>query len=281
MKRFPIGIMIRLDEGVELEKEIRKAQELGLESCQLCIWNVSKFKSDEVAPPVKDVLKKTGVPVHGVWAGWSGPCEWNFTAGPATIGLVPAAYRYQRLQELKDASDFAEKIGVNQVITHVGFLPESPDDPDFNGTVAALRHLCSYMKTKNQFFLFETGQETPVTMLRTIQAIGTSNLGINFDTANLMLYGKSNSLDALDTFGSYVMDTHIKDGFYPTDGMKLGRQVPAGEGKANIPAIIRRLQELDYNGSLTIEREITGEQQIKDIKQARDLILATYAEIEN
>lgn len=276
MKRYPIGIMIRCDEGVDLRHEIQKAKDLSLDSCQLCIWDAKRFRDSEYAAYVNEVLQETAFPVTGLWAGWSGPCEWNFTAGPATIGLVPAAYRYQRLQELMDASDFAEKIGVSRVITHVGFLPENADDPDFNGTVAALRHLCKYMKAKGQQFLFETGQETPVTMLRTIEAIGTDNIGINFDTANLMLYGKANSLDALDTFGKYVLDTHIKDGFYPTNGMKLGRQVPVGEGKADIPAIMRRLEELDYRGSFTIEREITGEQQIKDIRQARDLLLAEF-----
>lgn len=277
MKQYPIGVMIRCRKDTDLEAEIQKAKEMELDTCQLCIWDVACFTDDAYAAYVKGVLEKTGFPVTGLWAGWTGPCEWNFTAGPATIGLVPQAYRYQRVQELKSASDFAEKIGVDKIITHVGFLPENPDDPDFNGTVAALRYLCKYMKAKGQYFLFETGQETPVTMLRTIQAIGTDNLGINFDTANLMLYGKANSLDALETFGQYVMDTHIKDGFYPTDGMKLGRQVPVGEGNANVAAIVAKLDELGYTGSFTVEREITGEQQIKDIVQARDLLRAVFA----
>ena len=272
MKQYPIGVMIICRRNSNLEEEIRKAKDMELDSCQLCIWDTSLFRDDAYAASVRDVLAAHDFRVTALWAGWSGPCEWNFTAGPATIGLVPPAYRFQRIQELRDASDFAEKIGVSRVITHVGFLPENPDDPDFNGTVAALRNLCVYMKAKNQYFLFETGQETPVTMLRTIQAIGTDNLGINFDTANLLLYGKSNSLDALDVFGQYVMETHIKDGFYPTDGMHLGRQAPVGEGKANVREVVRRLDEIGYDGTLTIEREISGEQQRKDIMQARDFL---------
>lgn len=278
MKKYPIGIMISCKKTTDLEFEIKKAIELGLDSCQLCIWDVSCFSSDEYANYVSDVLKKTGFPVTGLWAGWSGPCEWNFTGGPATIGLVPPAYRANRLIELQAASDFAKKVGIPAVITHVGFIPENPDHPDFNGTVTAIRYLAKYMKEKGQLFLFETGQETPVTMLRTIEAIGCDNVGINFDTANLMLYGKANSVDAIDTFGKYVRDTHIKDGFYPTDGLKLGKQVPVGDGKANVAEVIRRLDAIGYEGSFTIEREITGEQQIKDIIKARDLILKTYEE---
>lgn len=276
MKQYPIGVMIKCSRNSNLEEEIRKAKDMELDSCQLCIWDISLFRDDAYTTSVRDVLAAHDFRVTALWAGWSGPCEWNFTVGPATIGLVPPAYRFQRIQELRDASDFAGKIGISRVITHVGFLPENPDDPDFNGTVAALRNLCVYMKAKNQYFLFETGQETPVTMLRTIQAIGTDNLGINFDTANLLLYGKSNSLDALDVFGQYVMETHIKDGFFPTDGMHLGKQAQVGEGKANVREVVRRLDEIGYNGTLTIEREISGEQQIKDIMQARDFLRAEF-----
>jgi sugar phosphate isomerase/epimerase len=171
------------------------------------------------------------------------------------------------------ASDFAHRIGVKNIVTHVGFIPENPSDPDFNGTVAALKHLCGYMKQKEQFFLFETGQETPITLLRTIEAIGTRNVGINLDTANPILYGKANPLDALDVFGKYVMDTHIKDGFYPTNGMYLGHESRAGDGKANIPAVVKKLiTEYGYQGPFTIEREISGEQQLNDIIHAKRLL---------
>jgi sugar phosphate isomerase/epimerase len=130
------------------------------------------------------------------------------------------------------------------------------------------------MKAKGQFFLFETGQETPTTLLRTIESVGTGNLGINLDTTNPILYGKANPLDALDVFGKYVMDTHIKDGFYPTNGMYLGHESRAGDGKANIPAVVKRLiTEFGYKGPFTIEREISGEQQLADITHAKKLLI--------
>ncbi|MBQ8341050.1 MAG: sugar phosphate isomerase/epimerase [Clostridia bacterium] len=266
-----IGVLIRYKKDTDIALEFRKAKEMEITSCQLCIWDETLF-TPEAADAVKAALASTDFKVTAVWGGWGGPCEWNFSYGPSTIGLVPAAYRESRLNALKKASDFAEMIGVDRVITHVGFIPENPDHPDFAGTVGALRNLCRYMKAKNQYFLFETGQETPVTMLRTIEAIGYDNVGINFDTANLILYGKANTLDALDVFGQYVMETHIKDGFYPTNGMALGKEAPAGQGKANLPAVVKKLDELGFNGAFTIEREISGDQQIADIKMARDLL---------
>ena len=275
-----IGAMVGYNTDVDILEKFRKNQELGLNSCQICIWNVDIFNSDEHAEKIKAAIAETGINVSSLWAGWTGPCEWNFTAGPDTIGLVPVAYRFTRLNELKSASDFAEKIGVNQVVTHVGFIPENPSATEFNGTVAALRNLCGYMKKKGQYFLFETGQETPITLLRTIEAIGTGNLGVNLDTANPILYGKANPVDALDVFGKYVMDTHIKDGFYPTNGMYLGHEARAGDGKANIPEVVRKLiVEYGYEGPFTIEREISGEQQTADIIHAKKLLEHAMANI--
>jgi sugar phosphate isomerase/epimerase len=266
-----IGVLIPYRKNTDIEAEFKKAIDMQISSCQINIWDESIY-TDQTAAAINAAVEKTGMKITTLWAGWAGPCEWNFIYGPSTIGLVPAAYRDQRVKALKAASDFAEKINVKMIATHVGFIPENPDNPDYAGTVGALRNVCRYLKAKGQYFLFETGQETPVTMLRTIQAIELDNVGINFDTANLILYGKANTLDALDVFGQYVMDTHIKDGSYPTDGMRLGKEVAAGQGKANLPAVVKKLGELGYTGAFTIEREISGEQQIKDIEMARDLL---------
>ena len=149
--------------------------------------------------------------------------------------------------------------------THAGFLPENMNDPNFTDVVAALRSIISECKKRDINFLFETGQETPVTLLRVIETIGMDNVGINMDTANLILYGKGNSADAITVFGKYVMDTHIKDGFYPTNGTELGVEVKVGEGMANLPLVVKRLNAVGYQGNYIIEREISGDQQTKDI----------------
>ena len=277
MMNNDIGVLIFYKKEIDLIERFKLAQSMGINSCQLSIWDESMY-SEEYADIINNAVAQTGFKITAIWAGWDGPREWNFTYGPSTIGLVPPTYRDARLNMLKKASNLASKIGVDKIITHVGFIPENPDHPDFAGTVGALRNICRYMKARNQYFLFETGQETPVTMLRTIQAIETDNVGINLDTANLILYGKANTLDALDVFGKYVMETHIKDGVYPVDGMKLGKEVPAGQGKANLPAVIKRLKELGFTGTFTIEREISGEQQQKDIAMAKDLLMKWMAE---
>lgn len=269
-----IGVLVSYRKGVDIAQKFAQCKKIGIDSCQISIWDVSVFTDPAEAKKIKDAMDTNGITVSALWAGYSGPREWNFTAGPDTIGLVPVAYRAIRLEELKRASDFAEALGVDKLATHVGFIPENPSAPEFNGTVAALRDLCNYMKAKGQTFLFETGQETPITLLRTIQAVGTGNLGVNLDTANPILYGRGNPVDALDVFGKYVMDTHIKDGLLPTDGMYLGKETRAGDGKANIPVVVSRLiKEFGYTGPFTIEREMIGEKQIDDIIHAKKLII--------
>ena len=267
-----VGVRLTLHEGDNILQKFQDVADMGIYSCQLCVWSQKLMLSDEVASEVVESSKKTGVEISGLWAGWSGPCEWNFNVGPAVLGLVPAAYRGMRTNELIVASGFAEKIGVTDIITHCGFIPENPNDPDFMGVVGALRRICNVMLPRGQYFLFETGQETPITLVRTIEAVGTGNLGINLDTGNLVLYGKANPVDALDVFGKYVRNTHCKDGFYPTTGNDLGEHCQIGEGKVDFKKLIARLNELGYTGALTIEREISGEQQIKDIIEGREFL---------
>ena len=110
-----IGVMINYDYGVDLYEKFQKNCELEIYSCQLCIWNVDIFKDKEQIEYVSTAIKSTNVEISALWAGYTGPVMWNFTEGPDTIGLVPAAYRFKRLEELMSASDFAEKIGVENI----------------------------------------------------------------------------------------------------------------------------------------------------------------------
>ena len=266
-----LGIIIGI-EG-DLAANFQEAIDMGFPTCQLNIWNQALY-TDENAAKVTDAVKKTGMEISGLWAGWSGPAVWDFYSGPETLGLAPKAFRGIRLMELYAASAFAEKINVTDVITHVGFIPETPNHEDFYGIVAVLRPLAETMKRRGQYFLFETGQETPITLIRTIEEIGTGNLGINFDSANLILYGKANPIDAAKIFGKYIRNTHIKDGKYPVTGKELGEEAAPGEGDVNYPELIKTLKSIGYTGCLTIEREIHGEEQKKDILKAKDMLLA-------
>lgn len=272
-----IGALIGLHKGDDILKRMTELRDMELQSCQINVWDTSLY-TKAVADEVNEASRKTGIRVSTLWAGWSGPAVWNFIHGPQTLGLVPAAYRGIRLQELLAAIPFAKWIGVKNIATHAGFMPENPSDPDYVGTIGTLQYLCNKMKEEDIYFLFETGQETPVTLLRAIEDIGTGNVGINLDTANLILYGKGNPVDGLRVFGKYVRDLHIKDGLFPTNGRQLGHETAVGEGMANFPEVFRLLKEVNYAGPYTIEREISGPQQSADIIRARDLVRSLVKE---
>ena len=262
-----IGALFLLQKDTDPRERMKRLREAGCECCQVNVWDTSLYTDDRAAALVA-AAKEYDIEISTLWAGWSGPMAWNFTEGPSTLGIVPTAYRMKRMEELLLGADFAVKLGVSRVATHAGFLPENMNDPNYFDVLAALRYLAASFRAKGVSFLFETGQETPTTLLRFIEEIGLDNVGINMDTANLILYGKGNSADAITVFGKYVMDTHIKDGVYPSNGKKLGTQTKVGEGMANIPEVIRRLREVGYTGNYIIEREISGEQQFKDIAEA-------------
>ncbi|MBR5505104.1 MAG: sugar phosphate isomerase/epimerase [Clostridia bacterium] len=262
-----LGVLILLDTA-DVDSKFKQVADYGFHSCQLCCWDMSLY-TDEVAENIKTAMEKYDVQISTLWAGWSGPQVWNPYDGPSTLGIVPKEYRAQRMNELMQGSDFAAKLGVDKVATHVGFIPENPATEEYKSLVNSIRFLANHYKNNGQYFLFETGQETPITLLRTIEEVAADNLGINLDPANLLSYGKGNPIDALGVFGKYVMDVHAKDGKYPTTGTKNGGEMPLGQGMVNFPEFIKKLKELRYDGTLTIEREITGEQQIKDIKEGK------------
>lgn len=265
-----LGVMIQL--GEHTEQKLAQLHEMGFHACQLCCWSPAMY-TEQTATHVKALLQKYDVHISTLWCGWSGPAVWSFYEGQMTLGLVPEQYRVQRERELLLGSDFGALLGVGQIATHAGFLPEDPNSPTYTAVVASLQRIVARCKQNGQYFLFETGQETPVTLLRTMQDIGMDNVGVNLDPANLIMYGKANPVDALRTIGSYVRDVHAKDGCYPTDGRALGRETVLGEGQVNFPALIAGLRALGYEGHITIEREISGQQQIEDIMKAKDLLL--------
>lgn len=259
-----IGALILLRKDKDIDHEMQKLREIGCECCQINVWDTSLY-TEENAEKIMKAAEENGIEISTIWAGWSGPKQWNPVGGPSTLGIVPEAYRMKRTEEILMGARFAAKLGVPRVATHAGFLPENMNDPKYFDILATLRYIASECKSIGVSFLFETGQETPLTLLRFIEEIGLDNVGINMDTANLIIYGKGNSADAITVFGKYVMDTHIKDAFYPTSGKVIGNEVKVGEGMANIPEVIKRLKAVGYKGNYIIEREISGEQQTRDI----------------
>lgn len=262
-----VGICIR-HTAQKLEDSFATASQNGFRHLQLVSWEPALWTEEE-AKRVLSFCKTYGMQITAFWCGWEGPKVWDFIDGPETLGLVPVSYRAMRIKNLLDGAAFAKKLNVDDVITHMGFIPENCSDPNYQGVKAAIRHVAEEYKKNGQNLLFETGQETPVVLLRLFEDLGMDNLFINLDPANLILYGKGNPVDAMHVFGKYVRGVHAKDGLYPTNGRELGKETAVGKGMVDFKALIRALKDEGFDGSLTIEREISGEQQLIDIRIAK------------
>src|SRR5271163_2036433 len=254
------------------EERIKLVHDLGFSNCFLSLDSYIGGFTPDVVAQFRDLLAKYSVTVTTVEVVGPGVRTWNFTEGPATIGLVPPKTRAERIDALRQVSDFAKQLGIGQVQTHCGFIPEDPDDALYPGAVDAIRTVAQHCQGNGQYFLMETGQETPTTMSRAIRDVAMPNLAVGLDTANLILYGKANPVDAVDILGPHVRSIHAKDGRWPTNPDELGEEVLIGKGLVDFRLVFTKLHRIGYTGAVTIERETSGPQQIEDVKQEKSYL---------
>jgi sugar phosphate isomerase/epimerase len=278
VKPMALGLMIQPANGAEAA--IARVKELGLPTCFLSLDGyISKF-TPSLASEIKGYLDKYGVTATSAEVVGPGRLVWDFLDGPSTIGLVPRDTRAARIDALKQTSDFAKLLGIGRVQTHCGFIPEDPRDPMYGEVVEAIRTVTDHCATNGQDFLMETGQETPTTMKRALQDVNRPNLGVGLDTANLILYGKANPVDAVEVLGPHVKSVHAKDGKWPTDPMKLGEEVLIGTGYVDFLKVFKRLHADGYTGAITIEREISGTKQLEDVKKEKIYLEDVLAKVQ-
>ena len=262
---MPLGIIMSIGDAA---RDLARVRELGFGTCQLV---VSDYTVEHAAAVKKELDVNGLLPTTLICMG-PGAYVWNFYEGPKTIGLVPREHRAERVKRLHKGIAFCREAGIPAVHAHFGFIPEDPNDVLYGEFIAVMKDVARFALERGIDIYFETGQETPVTLLRAIEDIGTPNLGVNYDTANLILYGKANPVDGLDVVGPYVRALHAKDGLYPTNPRELGTETPIGEGKVDFPAVFAKLKELRFRGHVIIEREISGPRQVEDIMKSKEYL---------
>ena len=268
-KLKPMAVGLLVSPYGEPEATIKRVHDMGFSNCFLSLDGyIGKFTPD-AAKQIGDLLAKYDLVATTVEVVGPPPLEWNFLQGPSTIGLVPPKTRSARIDALRQVSDFAKLLGIGQVQTHCGFIPENPADALYPGAVEAIRKVAQHCQGNRQNFLMETGQETPTTMSRAIRDVNMPNLGVGLDTANLILYGKANPVDAVDIIGPHVRSVHAKDGKWPSDPNQLGEEVLIGQGLVDFKKVLTKLHNIGYTGAITIERETSGPQQIEDVKNEK------------
>ena len=279
MEKWPIGVFASIDAGLGVKLEV--AHELGIPTVQLHTPQKSS-RTPEHAEKFLAKLKEMGITITVVFGGFEGESYADIPTTAKTVGLAPQETRAARTQEMKEIADFAKLLGVDTVGLHVGFIPHDVSDPDYEGIVEVVRDVCDHCTKNGQRFHLETGQETAEELLQLIADVDRDNLFINFDPANMILYGLGEPIEALGKVGAHVRSVHCKDAKWAAKpGQEWGAEVPLGEGDVGMESFLRKLQELGYDGPLTIEREIPEdpERQKAEIGQAVSLLTDLKAKL--
>lgn len=242
----------------DIDKSFKDLHEQGFGSCEINYRKNTLTK--DFAEKVKEASEKYDIKVTTLVGVPGSKSTWNFRKGPATIGLVPTEERAEKIRVYHEMIDFCAMANIPAMHSHFGFIPEDPSSEQYKDFIKVMQDLANYAKERNVLIYFETGQETPTTLIRAIKDIGTGNVFINCDLANLLMYGKSNSLDAVKLFGPLIKEFHAKDGKYPdpNNPYELGAEVPIPTGEVNFPAVIAELKKQGFQGAVTIECELNG-----------------------
>ncbi len=226
------------------------------------------------ASATRIAAQKANVEITSIIAHFDGEDYANIPTVERTVGLVPELTREKRLAYLRELAAFGRALNVRQLQTHIGFVPENPHDPRYEPLIEMTRKICDEL---DGVFALETGQETAATLERFLVDVARPNLKLNFDPANMILYGNDEPLKALELLFSHIESVHAKDGTWPGQAGQLGSETPLGEGDVNWPKFGARLLELGYRGTLTIEREIAGEQKWLDTASAKEWLESLVA----
>jgi sugar phosphate isomerase/epimerase len=228
--------------------------------------------SEACARAWRSALERGGLRVVTAFTGFRGESYASIPICAQTVGYVPRANRDERERRTYEVSDFARALEIPGLATHIGCLPHDPADPDYVAVLELVRRVCDRCAENGQTFALETGQEPAPALLEFLRAVDRPNLGINFDPANMILYGSGEPLAALDALKDHILTVHCKDGTWPETPGEWGSETPLGAGDVGIERYVAALQGIGYSGPLTIEREIVGEEQREDIQRAIALL---------
>lgn len=277
----PLGVFASLDAGLGVHLEV--AHELGVPTIHL--HTPSKGARTEAnAEAFRQRLVELGIKISVVFAGFEGESYADIPTTQKTIGLTPIETRAERLEELKEIADFARLLSSDETSyaggpiplgLHIGFVPHDAASEGFAQVVAATQSICDHCGAHGQAVHLETGQEPADVLLEFLAAVDRKNLGVNFDPANMILYGCGEPLPALKQLGRHIRSVHCKDAKWSDQpGETWGEETALGKGDVDFPAFLAVLDEIGYAGPLTIEREIPQEpkRQKAEIGAALDLL---------
>ena len=254
MKKWQIGVFTSIDAGLGVDLNV--ANELGIPTIQIHA-PAQANRNQASADSILERLGEHGISITAVFGGFEGESYAGIPTVVETVGLVPKNTRAARLAEMKEISDFAKMLGCSVIGLHLGFVPHDTADPDYAEIVSITVDLCEHAAANGQAVHLETGQETAEALVQFISDTKCDNLFVNFDPANMILYGAGDPIEALGLLGALVRSCHCKDAKWATNpGKEWGEETKLGDGDVGMKRFLETLDKIGYAGPLTIEREI-------------------------
>ena len=271
LREMEIGVMFWA--GRDPRETLKELKALGVKCGQMGVPGEMELKG--AAAAWKRSLDAENFNVVTVFCSYIGESYADVPTVQRTVGFIPPATRAEREARTKEVSDFAAELEVPGIAAHVGFVPEDSRDMDYRAVLEMVRRICDHCAKHGQTFALETGQEPADTLLSFFLEVNRDNLRINFDPANMILYGTGDPIHALGVLAQHVVTVHCKDGDWPPKGQPdaLGEEKPLGQGAVGMDRFIAKLKEIGYKGPLNIEREVPDqEQRLRDIRMGVELL---------
>ncbi|HOB72926.1 MAG TPA: sugar phosphate isomerase/epimerase family protein [Phycisphaerae bacterium] len=232
------------------------------------------FFDDSYKDPasVLKTVEESGLEISATCVAFAGEDYSTIQRIAETGGYKPDSEWEARYAKTLGVADITKQLGVELLSVHIGFVPHDKSDPKYGVMVERLKRLSGALAERGLTLVMETGQEKAEDLVAFMDAVGAPNLAVNFDPANMILYGVGDPVEAIGILKDRIAHVHMKDANWskkPTQ--EWGEEVVLGSGEADIPRVVSKLRSIGYRGALSIERE-AGNQRIADILEGKRLL---------
>jgi len=245
---------------------VAKVRELGSGHVQLALEPLL-FLDDKRKHQQLGLLRQSGLQITATMISFPGEDYSSIASIRETGGLVPDAHWPVRRKLTEQAVKLSAELGVRLLSTHIGFVPPS-NHSAYPSVVTRIQEVAKLFGEYGLELVMETGQERAEELLQFLNDLAVRNVSVNFDPANMILYGAGDPIEAIGTLGRHIRHVHVKDGVLSEQpGVKWGEEVPFGTGQVPPKEFLEALHAVNYRGPLVIERE-AGEQRMEDVRTA-------------
>jgi len=251
------------------EDLVQKIRETGLFKVQLALDPLRE--SPAVWGETENIFRENGITAVSGMVSCLGEDYSTLESIRLTGGIAPDASWEQNRTNFEESAAIAKKMGLKLVTFHAGFIPEDESHPSFSKMMQRLDEVADIFMSQNVLLGLETGQETAHELSTLLQKLNHPNIGVNFDPANMILYGKGDPVKALHTLAPWIRQIHIKDAKKTEVPGTWGSEVAAGSGDVDWKAFLNTFRHVVYNVNLVMERE-QGASRVEDIRKAREVV---------